>query len=461
MRDCLIVRSVVIAVAGAVLAGCGTPAAPAPPVQTVPLEVGVTVDVGTRYQVMQGYGAALAFYIALLSKHPQSDQIYQALFADLGLQILRVANWYQVETQDNVDQTVAAVQGARAATGGHGPLVLMSSWSPPASLKSTGQTKNGGTLHASATGGYDYAGFGQWWATSLAAYQTAGLVPDYISLQNEPDFMASWESCLFDPSESATRAGYDQALDAVTTALAGSGVQPKVVGPESSGIAGSRVENYVAALSAAGTIGQLDVVAHHLYNGGNGNAPASFIGEMASLSDLAASLGKPLWMTEYSPSAGPDMFNTAWLIQNSVAIEGVSAYVYWELVWPPPSTAGQTPGGLVTISGSTWTINDTYYAVRHFSKWIDVGWQRVGAAAAAGVIQPSAFASPDGQSLTVVLLNSDTAVHQVTVDAGGFAYTTSAVYRTSGTDERTSPLGPLAGPIMMPSRSIVTVTFGP
>jgi hypothetical protein len=166
-------------------------------------------------------------------------------------------------------------------------------------------------------------------------------------------------------------------------------------------------------------------------------------------------------MTEYSPSAGLDMFNTAWLIQNSVAVEGVSAYVYWELVWPPPSSASQTPGGLVTTTSTTFTINDTYYAVRHFAKWIDVGWQRVDASATAGVIQPSAFASPDGQSLTVVLLNSDAATHNVTVDTGGFAFSSSAVYRTSGTDERTSPLGPLAGAVVMPARSIVTLTLGP
>jgi glucuronoarabinoxylan endo-1,4-beta-xylanase len=357
---------------------------------------------------------------------------------------------------------VAAVQGARAATGGRGPLILMSSWSPPPALKSNSMTRNGGTLGPPGGPAFDYAGFGQWWVESLAAFAGAGVVPDYISIQNEPDFSATWESCLFDPSETATRAGYDKALDAVVTAIAGSGIQqPKVVGPESSGIGGARVENYVGALASNQTLGQLDVVAHHLYNGGDGNQPASFVGKMGSLSDLAAGIGKPLWMTEYSPSAGPDMFNTAWLIQTSVAVEGVSAYVYWELVWPPPSMAGQTPGGLVTTTASTWTINDTYYAVRHFAKWIDVGWQRVGAAATAPVIQPSAFASPDGQSLTVVLLNSDTAVHQVTVDPGAFAYGSSGVYRTSGTDERTSSLGPLAGAIMMPSRSIVTVTFGP
>ena len=47
-------------------------------------------------------------------------------------------------------------------------------------------------------------------------------------------------------------------------------MHPKVVGPETSGIGANRVENYVGALTSAQTLGELDVVAHHLYNGGNG-----------------------------------------------------------------------------------------------------------------------------------------------------------------------------------------------
>src|SRR5581483_1614564 len=43
-----------------------------------------------------------------------------------------------------------------------------------------------------------------------------------------------------------------------------------------------------------------------------------------------------------------------------------------------------------------------------------------------------------------------------TLDPGGFAFGTSQVYRTSGTDERTAPLGPLpAGNVIdMPGRSL-------
>ncbi len=82
--------------------------------------------------------------------------------------------------------TAAVVAGARAALG-HDPLILMSSWSPPPSMKSVASFV-GGTLGQSG-GAYRYADFGQWWRSALDAYAAAGVVPTFVSIQNEPDFV--------------------------------------------------------------------------------------------------------------------------------------------------------------------------------------------------------------------------------------------------------------------------------
>ena len=463
-----------VAAAGA-LAGCGSPPPPPSGVtsQTAPFDVTATIDVGTQHQVMQGFGGAIAFYVNWVSKHPNRDQIYQAAFADLGIQMLRIGNWYQNANDTGASgmaDTVAVVQGAAAALGGTPPLIEMSSWSPPATLKSNKHVQGGGTIAPAVAGGDRYADFAQWWVTSLAQHAAAGVVPDYVSLQNEPDFIASgWQSCLFDPKEDATNAGYDKALDALSSALAASGQTPlpKLLGPETSGIGGTKIGNYVAALAAGQGINEIVGIAHHLYNGAVGS---SFNAAMGAVAAMAASNDKPLFMTEYGPSA-PDMFDTAALINTAVTVEGVSAYLYWPLTWAPPA-AGAVPTGLITTenpgSPGSWTtangytINDLYYAVRHFAKWIQPGWVRVDAASSAGIVTLSAFASPDGQSLTIVLLNTDGgAAHAITVDTGTFTFGTSAVYRTSGTDERTAIIGGLDGAIMMPPRSLVTVTLGP
>jgi O-glycosyl hydrolase len=472
-----------------VAAGCGPSGeGDLPPDPTVaPFNVNLTVDPGTHYQTMVGFGAAVAFDVGLLSNQANRAEIYNALYVDGGFQLLRIANWYQnsqagdpnhtgrasnPNDMGDFNSTASVVADIRAALG-HDPVIVMSSWSPPPSMKSVDKYL-GGTLGQS-NGAYRYADFGQWWRASLDAYAAAGVVPTYVSIQNEPDFVPTgtgndvWSSCLIDATEDLTKhAGYGQALDAVSNAIADLPSKPTLIGPEVSGIGSSTIENYLRALDSEGHLGQLGGVAHHLYNGGSSSAPTSFNGGMSTLATAAGSL--PLFQTEFGPNPA-DMFNTAWLINNAVTTEGVTAYFYWDLIWGE-SASSTNPQGLVsieTVPRAQWLtpkgykINDSYYALRHFAKWIDIGWQRIAATPASLVINASAFASPDGQSVTLVLLNIDSAEHTVTLDPGSFTFGTSAVYRTSGTDERTALLGPLpaGGVIDMPARSLATVTLTP
>jgi glucuronoarabinoxylan endo-1,4-beta-xylanase len=353
-------------------------------------------------------------------------------------------------------ETAAFVQAVHKA--GYSPILLMSSWNPPLALKDNNNLRMGGTLPKDSSGAYQYAQFGAWWAQSLTAFQTAtgGIVPDVISLQNEPDFTTNNEgTCLFDPTETATHAGYPQALDAVKTAIAGTAglPMPKLAGPENDSLNKNEVPKYLTGLASTPYAGDLDIVAHHLY-GGSDSAPNMFDSYMTSVAEAAA--GKPIWQTEYAPNA-ENFFFTSWLIQNAVTVEGVSAYLYWDLYWVPPSS------GLVTVSNTSYTINDDYYAVQHFAKLTGTGWTRVDTSATESVITSSAFLSPDGTHLTLILINTDSADHQVTIAPGAFTGTTSAVYRSSGTTERYAAVGPLdaAGSFDMPSRSVATVTLGP
>jgi glucuronoarabinoxylan endo-1,4-beta-xylanase len=438
------------------------------------LDVTVTIDTTTRHQTMVGFGASLVYDTNFLTdRQVPDDDIYQVLFGDLGLDVLRIANWYQNQAETGTSESTpfsdtAAVTALGNATAvlGHPPKLLMSSWSPPSYLKSTGDTKNGGTL-VKAAGAFAYAQFAQWWTGALGAYAANGIVPDYISIQNEPDFTATWESCRLDATE-GTNAGYGKALDAVHGALAsGAGQAPQIVGPEVSGIVRNKVQTYLAQVPLA----DISAVAHHLYSGGaTGNDPAadSFATAMTGVATTAAADGKPVFMTEFSPGS-PSMFNTAWMIHDAVASEGVSAYLYWELVWTAPA-AGAAPTGLVTLENpygafvtpKGYTINDVYYAVKHYARWVDADWVRVGATSTSPAVKVSAFESPDGSALTVVVLNTDMAEHALTIDPAGFAHGTTAAYRTSGSTERTAPIPLGDGDLLpLPAQSIATVTFTP
>jgi len=103
-------------------------------------------------------------------------------------------------------ETVEIVKGAKAALG-ENLKIMISSWSPPGRLKSNGKTV-GGTL-AKIDGKYVYSDFAQWWYDSVAAYAKAGVKADYISIQNEPEYEAKWDSCKFSPTEDSNLAGYD------------------------------------------------------------------------------------------------------------------------------------------------------------------------------------------------------------------------------------------------------------
>jgi glucuronoarabinoxylan endo-1,4-beta-xylanase len=396
-----------------------------------------------------------------------NDDIYQVLFGDLGLDVLRLGNWYQNQTETGTSTSTPfsdtpatiVVQKATAALG-HPPRILMSSWTPPAYLKSNGDTKNGGTLVQTPVG-YDYAGFGQWWVSTVSAYAERGVAVDFVSIQNEPELVTPYESCQLDAAE-GLRAGYPQALDAVAAAVVASTLdpKPKLIGPESLGV--GVLGFYFPGVHPNDVAG----IAHHLYSSGapGDDPPAdSFIGAMTSAAQMAMAIDKPLFMTEFSPNT-PSMLNTAWLIHNAVTVEGVSAYLYWALAWAP----GAPVNWLVTVEDPSrafttakgYTINDPYYALKHYARWVDEGWVRVDAASSLPAVKSSAFVSPDGLQLTVVLLNTDAAAHTVAVAPGGFAATTAAAYRSAGAAERTTPVTVDAAPTVdMPAQSIVTVTL--
>jgi glucuronoarabinoxylan endo-1,4-beta-xylanase len=54
----------------------------------------VTIDPGTTYQTLEGFGAAAAWYAGWIPAHPNKTELYDVLFNDLGLDIIRFRNTY-------------------------------------------------------------------------------------------------------------------------------------------------------------------------------------------------------------------------------------------------------------------------------------------------------------------------------------------------------------------------------
>jgi len=406
------------------------------------------VDVSIVYQELEGFGASGAWYENWLTAHPKKNELYDLLFDELGLDIYRVRNTYNISSS-YIDYSAQIVTAAKVRN--PSLKIMISSWSPPGYLKSCGQTTcYNGTLKKDG-GDYMYDEFAQWWYNSIVDYNNHGIHADYINMQNEPDFSPGpppkpeWDSCRFNPTENSTFAGYQEAFQALYTKLNSEMPDhPKLLAPEAVGINASK--SYIDVLTPTDK-SNVYGYAHHLYGGGD---KASF----------AASYGyKPLLQTEYSEGASTfaDAMSLATLMHECLAVEEVAVYMYWDLFW------GDS-GGLVTLDNPwgadpSYTINPVYYAFKQYAAFTDPGWRRVKASTSSSYLRISAFKSADNTKLAIVIINVSTIGGiSLSLSLDGFSPVSSEVYRTSET-ENTEYIGDFNESLLLPHQSITTISL--
>lgn len=431
-----------------------------------------TIDTTKTYQTIEGLGGATAFYAGWIPAHPYQQEIYTNAFASLNLSMLRLGDWYRYQTPlAGFDSAATAIVSNANRVLGHPVPVFMSSWAPPAFLKSNGQTGNGGTL-LYTNGSFAYTNFAQYWHDSINAYQSNGVSLTWMSIQNEPDWAASYDSCVFYPSEQTVNgtnyASYSKALDANFQRLTNLPSPPKLLAPECVGIGYNDVQNYAATMNSNSFYG----VTHHLYGGSTDGSPDGYTANLTALTNVFP--GKPHFMTEFGY---PDMINTACLIHNCLTVEQDAGFNYWSLVWPFPGDAlvqienpynlsswTNAPPGVTTQSHGWW-LTPAYWAMKHFSYFIQPGYRRVSASDDDSNVRSSAYLSPDGLRLVVVLINTNTTTSStMAFNFGIFNAGKSSVYQTAGTNTYAGtntflPLGSLTNSLVLPSLSLTTVVL--
>ena len=417
----------------------------------------ITADPALSYQTITGFGGSLAYYEGWVTAHPSKSLIYQALFGELGLDILRVRNAHDYDP-GMIDRVAEFVQAAETVRGK--PISLLStSWGPPAYLKSNNSRSNGGTLKYTVTGGkveFDYAGFAHWWNASLDAYNDRGIFPDYISIQNEPDWTASYESCRLNPTATVnfndTIAGYDKALAVVYDTVHTRTVVPAIIGPETIGIGYNAVENYGNMMD----LSRITVIAHHLYHGVDENNPYAST-NFKKVGDYHPEI--PHFQSEYSRG---DWWSVAGMLYMSLAVENVTAYLYWDLAWDG--------GGLISLQfpwdRSRWTNpygftrTKEFYAFKHYSAFIHPGWKRIDASASGQNAAVSAFISPGEDSATMVVINRSTDGDLIFKPLiSGYSIDSAKVYLTSSTANCQFMGDKKDALVSLPPKSIATVSM--
>jgi len=148
----------------------------------------VEVDLTQAYQRIDGFGASSAWTATNISD-ALADQFFSPELG-IGLSLLRV----QIKPAGNTTELGTARKAAA-----RGAKVWAAPWSPPAEWKDNGSTINGGSLLDEHRAD---------WANRLATFASTmaaeGIPLVAISAQNEPNYEATWDTCLYTPAQLVT-----------------------------------------------------------------------------------------------------------------------------------------------------------------------------------------------------------------------------------------------------------------
>jgi len=354
------------------------------------------------HQEMIGFGAAMTWWSDRVISSPHTEEIYDLIFNDLEIDILRVKNWYYPanypankspqQMVSNGDLTMFHATNefyAKAKEMNPNIKVLLTSWGPPASLKSNNHLREG-TLKKDGDR-YMYEEYAQYWVDALDHIPFS---PDLLSIQNEPGYTnPGWTTCAWAPMETPSLAGYSEGLAAVWAKIKDRPNLPKLVGPDT--------ENQNAFNSFTPVIYDRDEISYlgwHPYNFNEQtpiDQPNQWLGEIKNKFG-----GKPNIMTEYSNMS---WLKTARLIHRSLTLANTSAYVYWELVWGDQNRR-DFPMINIDASGS-YSITGFYHLMKHYSKFIHLGYKRIDASSTNSALEVSAYINPAGNQVTYVIIN--------------------------------------------------------
>ena len=116
----------------------------------------VTVNPAVTFQEMVGFGGALTWYCDRVTSSSKKEELYNLMFNDLGMDILRLKNWYYpVNYPDNKSTAEMEVNWFKPHFDATNVLfnvakqkdpnikILFSSWGPPSTLKSNNSLYEG------------------------------------------------------------------------------------------------------------------------------------------------------------------------------------------------------------------------------------------------------------------------------------------------------------------------------
>ncbi|MFG1609598.1 ricin-type beta-trefoil lectin domain protein [Actinoplanes sp. NPDC049265] len=388
----------------------------------------ITVNPGTTYQSMVGFGASFTDAAAWnVFNSPQRTNIMNALFSPsggIGLSWLRqplgatdFSRSFYTYDDGAADPSLSRfsvahdqayilplVQQARSLN----PQlsVMATPWSAPAWMK-TNNNLVGGSLADDRVAVYaDYL------VKSVQAYQAAGVPIAYLSVQNEPNFSPPGYPGMLMPASQQV-----SIINNLGPKLRAAGLTTKILGYDHNwdDTTYPQTVNSQASANVAGS-------AWHCY-GGNPSGQSTV---------RNAQPGKDIFFTECSGTESGNTFadSLRWQGRN-LAIGTTRNWARTVTTWnlaldnnhgPVIGSCGNCTG-VVTTNGNNVTYNAEYYVLGHLSKFVKPGAVRIDSTSyGEGGIENVAFKNPDGSIALVAVNTGGPQNFQVSYGGQSFGY---------------------------------------
>ncbi len=373
----------------------------------------VVVELDQLRQRMDGFGASSAFFGAEISEDDA-----QWLFSEedgLGLSLHRVLIEIDATTPE-----LATAQQAYA----YGTKIWATAWTPPPEWKTNGRREANYNGELGRLRPENYADYANHLADFVEWMEASGVPVVAVSPQNEPDWEATWDGCVWSPQEMVTFV-----RDHMGPVFESRGLDTMIAAPDTAFL--RELPSFFSAFEAdPDALRYLGVVATHPYS------TEGFDWTWSG----AADNDKPLWQTEISweaqhggtPTDTPDpgMMTALWMVSmlhEHVTVLGMNAWNYWAIYHngeftQDTDTTRQNPafiqGGVRFKRG---------YAMGNYSKFVRPGFMRVAAEPASdGDVLTTAFRS-DERVVIVAINNGQGAVSRSFSLAGAVGEATAAV----------------------------------
>ncbi len=371
----------------------------------------VVVNAAQTHQHIDGFGASSAFFGAEIS-----DEDAEWLFSEddgIGLTLHRVL----IET----DATTPELETAKQAYS-YGARIWATAWTPPPEWKTNNAREanaNGALGRLKPENYEDYANhladFAEW-------MESEGVPLVAISPQNEPDWEATWDGCVWSPQEMVTFV-----RDHMGPVFEARGLDTMIAAPDTAFL--REMPSFFAAFEAdPEAMKYLGVVATHPYS--SDGFDWSWTG--------AADNDKLFWQTEISweaqhagtPTDTPDpgMTTALWMVSmlhEHVTVLNMNAWNYWAIVHSgefTQDTDAQRQNPAFIQGGVRFKRG---YAMGNYAKFVRPGFMRIDAApSGTGDVLTTAYSGDD--RIVIVAINNGQSVSSQTYSLEGLDGTVSS-----------------------------------